>query len=201
MAMSGSEAYAGGDWLQPPHTEACGWCRSPPAPCDCGLESMVGEIHRLQAVVKRLEKWRDSPEQAARQQMVLEVIRAKREAGAPRDAAFFTAVWPAALAALKRERAAVPADISAHVLQVFISTARSVGGGLYGDQFVREVADAVEAQTARLAEAERLLRDALDAVPWWDDSVRAGEIGNRIGLFFTRPTDSAPDREAVSHEP
>lgn len=50
---------------------------------------------------RRVDEWH------ARAAMVLDVARAKRDAGFRRDAMFFRDVWPIALAALLRERAQV----------------------------------------------------------------------------------------------
>ena len=41
---------------------------------------------------------------AARQKIIFDIIRAKRDAGFKRDCNFFQDVWPVALAALKEKR-------------------------------------------------------------------------------------------------
>ncbi len=66
------------------------------------LSALLG---RALVEVERLKRMLYSPEQDARQQMIRDVLRAKRDAGFPQDAIFFKEVWPVALAALKRERA------------------------------------------------------------------------------------------------
>ena len=73
------------------------------------LAARIAELERqLTAVQAKLGRLQDSPEQRARDQMILDIIRAKRDAGFDREVAFFKDVWPVALAALKRERESAP---------------------------------------------------------------------------------------------
>lgn len=47
---------------------------------------------------RALSEWK------AREAIVLDIIRAKRDAGFPRDSVFFKDIWPVALAALRAQR-------------------------------------------------------------------------------------------------
>lgn len=75
-------------------------------------------------------------EHHARQAIILEIIRAKRDAGFPRDAVFFTDVWPPALAALKRAQASLTDYDAAEALA---ASARGALAGLREAESFRAV--------------------------------------------------------------
>jgi hypothetical protein len=65
-------------------------------------------------------------------------------------------------------------------LTMFINVARAEGGGFYGTEFVRKVADEVE----RLAKAEQLLSDLY----WYDwNSKREREVREFLGVIPDGP--------------
>jgi hypothetical protein len=66
------------------------------------------------------------------------------------------------------------------LLTMFVNTARSHGGGFYGDEFIRKVADEVE----HLAKAEQLLSDL-----YWHDwnAKREREVREFLGVLPDGP--------------